>query len=60
MPAHTQLSFVRKVTPEDLGVDVAPQIEVLEVTEPAERQGGEVLGSVEELVEKLKNEAGVL
>ncbi len=51
---------IEKVTPEDLGVDVAPQIEVLSVKEPEPRKGGDILESVDELVDKLKNEAGVV
>ena len=38
----------------DLGVDITPRLEVLEVREPAGRQAGVKLGSVDELVEKLK------
>ncbi len=44
----------------DLGVDVAPRLSVVETTEPAERKAGVKVGSVAELVEKLKNEAGVI
>jgi len=51
---------IEKVTPEDLGVDVAPQIEVVSVKEPEPRKGGAILESVDELVDKLKNEAGVI
>mmetsp|Transcript_35267 Transcript_35267/g.76545 ORF Transcript_35267/g.76545 Transcript_35267/m.76545 type:complete len:251 (+) Transcript_35267:121-873(+) len=51
---------IEKVTPEDLGVDVAPQIEVVSVKEPEARKGGAILESVDELVDKLKNEAGVI
>jgi len=47
-------------TPEDLGVDPAPRLEVLSVKEPPKRQGGVKVGSVEELVDKLKNEAKVI
>jgi electron transfer flavoprotein beta subunit len=47
-------------TPEDLGVDVAPRLTVLKVTEPPKRQGGVKVGSVAELVDKLKNEARVI
>eukprot|EP00954_Amorphochlora_amoebiformis_P005846 460915-Amorphochlora_amoeboformis.AAC.2 len=39
---------------EDTGVDVTPRLKVLSVEEPAQRQAGEKVGSVEELVEKLK------
>ena len=47
-------------TPADYGVDVSPRLTVVKVTEPAERQAGVKVESVEELVSKLKNEAGVL
>lgn len=47
-------------TPEDYGVDVSPRLEVIKTTEPPERQAGIRVGSVDELVDKLKNEAGVL
>ena len=47
-------------TPEDLGVDVTPRLVTLKVEEPAKRQGGVKVGSVEELVTKLKTEARVI
>ena len=47
-------------TPEELGVSVASNVKVISVTPPAERQGGIKVGSVAELVEKLKNEAKVI
>jgi electron transfer flavoprotein beta subunit len=47
-------------TPEALGVDIAPRLEVLKTVEPAQRQSGVKVASVAELVGKLKNEAGVL
>lgn len=46
-------------TPADYGVDVAPRLEVVKTAEPAERQAGIMVGSVDELVAKLK-EAGVV
>jgi electron transfer flavoprotein beta subunit len=48
------------LTPTDLEVDMTPRIETLSVEEPAERKGGVILGSVAELVDRLKNEAKVL
>ena len=51
---------IETTTPEALGVDVAPRLTVLKVEEPAKRQGGDKVGSVEELVDKLKNEARVI
>ena len=47
-------------TPADYGVDVTPRLTVLKTTEPVGRKGGAKVGSVAELVSKLKNEAGVL
>ena len=47
-------------TPQDYGVDPAPRLKVLKVSEPPKRKGGVKVKSIEELVEKLKNEAGVI
>ena len=46
--------------PEDLGVEVTSGVKTLKVTEPPERQAGIIVETVEELVDKLKNEAKVL
>src|SRR5437588_621235 len=43
-----------------LGVDPAPRLVTLKVEEPAKRQGGIKVGSVAELIEKLKSEARVI
>ena len=48
------------LTPEQLGVDVSPRYKTLKVTEPAKRKAGIKVASVEELVEKLRNEARVI
>ena len=48
------------VKPEDLGVDITPRLKTLKVAEPPRRQAGIKVGSVQELVEKLKNEARVI
>ncbi|MCG3170344.1 MAG: Electron transfer flavoprotein subunit beta [Pseudomonadales bacterium] len=48
------------LTPAELGVDVAPRVRVLKVTPPPERKAGIKVGSVAELVEKLRNEAKVI
>jgi electron transfer flavoprotein beta subunit len=42
-------------SPGDFGVDVAPRLETLKVVEPAKRQAGVKVGSVDELVAKLKS-----
>src|SRR5215212_971796 len=47
-------------TPADYGVDVAPRLEVIKTSEPSGRKSGVKVKTVAELVEKLKNEAGVL
>ncbi len=49
-----------ETTPETLGVDVAPRLKVLKTAEPGGRKAGVKVGSVAELVSKLKTEAGVL
>ena len=47
-------------TPETYGVDVKPRLEVMKTAEPPGRKAGAKVGSVVELVAKLKDEAGVL
>jgi len=47
-------------TPADYGVDTTPRLKVLKVSEPAKRQSGVKVKTVAELVDKLKNEAGVI
>ncbi len=51
---------ISQVTPQELGVDVANQLETVRVEEPAKRKGGVMVGSVAELVEKLHREAKVI
>jgi electron transfer flavoprotein beta subunit len=51
---------VEETTPEALGVDIRPRLKILSTVEPPRRQAGKKVGSVAELVDKLKNEAGVL
>ena len=48
------------VTPEVLGVDISPRLEILSVEPPEERQAGIKVENVEELVDKLRNEAKVI
>jgi electron transfer flavoprotein beta subunit len=49
-----------ETSPEALGVDVSPRLKVLKTAEPGGRKAGVKVGSVAELVQKLKTEAGVL
>jgi len=51
---------IEQLTPDALKVDVAPRLITLKVEEPPKRQGGKKVGSVQELVDKLKNEARVI
>ncbi|RJF95463.1 electron transfer flavoprotein subunit beta/FixA family protein [Noviherbaspirillum saxi] len=46
--------------PADLGVDVAPRLKTLQVTEPPRRAAGIVVKSINELVSRLRNEAKVV
>jgi electron transfer flavoprotein beta subunit len=47
-------------TPDAYGVDVKPRLHVIKTTEPPGRKSGVKVGSVTELIGKLKDEAGVL
>jgi electron transfer flavoprotein beta subunit len=47
-------------TVEDTGVDISPRLKVIETREPEGRKAGVKVADVAELVDKLKNEAGVL
>ncbi|MGK7868929.1 electron transfer flavoprotein subunit beta/FixA family protein [Falsiroseomonas sp. E2-1-a20] len=51
---------IETVKPGDLGVDTAPRLTVLKVVEPPKRSAGVKVGSVAELVDKLRNEAKVI
>jgi len=51
---------LENVKPADLGVDVAPRLKILKVVEPPARKGGVMVKDVQELVEKLRNEAKVI
>ena len=47
-------------TPDAYGIDLSPRLEVLRTAEPAGRKAGVTVKTVSELVDKLKNEAGVI
>jgi electron transfer flavoprotein beta subunit len=49
-----------ETSPETLGVDATPRLKVIKTTEPSTRQAGVKVGSVAELVQKLKNDVGVI
>ncbi|MEZ5828942.1 MAG: electron transfer flavoprotein subunit beta/FixA family protein [Hyphomicrobiales bacterium] len=51
---------IEEMAPDALGVDVAPRLKVLSVAEPKQREAGIKVDDVATLVDKLKNEAGVL
>ena len=46
--------------PEDYNTEISPMLEIVKVSEPAQREAGIKVETVEELVDKLKNEAGVI
>jgi electron transfer flavoprotein beta subunit len=48
------------LSPADLGVDPAPRLKTLKVAEPPKRSAGVKVKTVQELVDKLKNEAKVI
>lgn len=50
---------VDKLKAEDLGVDLASKVQVLEVSDPPERKAGEIVENVEELVAKLKQDGRI-
>ena len=51
---------IETLAPDALGVDVAPRLKTLKVEEPPKRKSGIKVKTVAELVDKLKNEAGVI
>ncbi|CAB4292295.1 unnamed protein product [Prunus armeniaca] len=51
---------IKKFSPEDLNVEIKSDIEEVQVTEPPKRKAGVILSSVDELIDKLKNEARVI
>ena len=50
---------IERMSPEDLGVDTANRVNVLAYEAPPERAAGQVVETVDELVDKLRNEAKV-
>ena len=51
---------IETIKPDALGVDPAPRLQLISVAEPAKRQAGQKVGSVAELVQRLRNEAKVI
>jgi len=51
---------IETLKPADLGIDPTPRLKVLKVAEPPRRQAGAKVGSVAELVAKLRTEAKVI
>jgi electron transfer flavoprotein beta subunit len=48
------------LTPDELGVDVTPRLETINVVEPPKREAGEIVADAAILVDKLRNEAKVI
>jgi electron transfer flavoprotein beta subunit len=51
---------IETIKPADLGVDPAPRLRLVKVAEPPRRSAGVKVGSVAELVQKLRTEAKVI
>ena len=51
---------IEQINASDLGVDTTPRVQLIKVEEPPKRKAGIKVASVEELVQKLKNEAKVI
>ncbi|MBM3486082.1 MAG: electron transfer flavoprotein subunit beta/FixA family protein [Alphaproteobacteria bacterium] len=51
---------IEALTPEALGVDITPRLVTLKVDEPPPRTGGRKVADIAELVQKLRDEAGVI
>jgi len=51
---------IAEKNPSDYGVDTTPRLKVLKVTEPPRRQAGVKVKTAAELIDRLKNEAGVI
>lgn len=51
---------IEEKSPEDYNIQITSMLEVVKVSEPAQREAGIKVETVEELVDKLKNEAGVI
>ncbi len=51
---------IAEVSAAELGIDLAPRLTVVSVAEPPARRAGKRVADVAELIDKLKNEAGVL
>jgi electron transfer flavoprotein beta subunit len=51
---------ISEIKIEDLNIEIKKHLSILKVEEPAKRQSGIMLKTVDELVDKLKNEAKVI
>lgn len=51
---------IKKYTPQELNVEIKSDLQIVQVTEPPKRKSGVMVSSVDELIDKLKNEARVI
>ena len=51
---------INEIKIDDLKIDIKQRLDILKVEEPSKRQSGIMLKTIEELVDKLKNEAKVI
>jgi electron transfer flavoprotein beta subunit len=49
-----------ETSPDELGVDIAPKVEGVKYELPPEREAGEIVEDVDELIEKLRDEANLI
>ena len=51
---------ITEKNPEDLNISIEQNLEIIKVSEPTQREAGVKVETVDELVDKLKNEVGVI
>jgi electron transfer flavoprotein beta subunit len=51
---------IETVTPDELGVDVTPRLQTINVVEPPKRVAGEIVADAASLVDKLRNVVNVI
>ena len=51
---------IEEINVKDLNIDITPKLEILKVEEPKKREAGVMVDSVDNLIDKLKNEAKVI
>ena len=52
--------IIEEINVNEINVDIKPKLEIIKVEEPAKRDSGIIVKSVDDLIDKLKNEAKVI